>query len=206
MAFQKGAPIYLQARRSDLQNVGVNITDPYDYTQVVPFVNCLVNIVENQYFKVCVNEVVQSYDYQNPDCQMQKVKVYYKLDELTVGGAAPYNPLLVINGYKGIVGASQQFAGIEQDLGCYPLGTAPIAPTDFIMVIKPYSKPDPNDPTKYIVSELMAPQPSPFIVVDNAPGYDAISFVADNHNDPPATATGYYIFRVYPLIEIQMKP
>ena len=205
MAFQKEAPIYLQVRRSHLENIGINITNPYDYTQVVPFVKCLFNVVRDQYFKVCVNEVVQSYDYKNPDCQMQSVKIYYKLDELIVGGASPYNPLLVVD-HKGIVSESQEFIGIEQDFGCYPLGKAPVIPTDFIMVFEPYSEPDPNDPTKYIVYDLMTPEPHPFIVVDTAPGYDAISFVPDDPAAPPVTSTGSFVFRVYPLVEIQMKP
>lgn len=205
MAFQKEAPVYLQVRRSHLQNIGINITDPYNYNQVVPFVTCFINTVKDQYFKVCVDEVIESYDYENPDCQLQKVKVYYKLDEVIVAGAAPYNPILFVD-KRGIVSESQEFVGIEQEFGCYPAGTAPIDPTKFDMIFKPYSEPDPNDPAKYIVFELMGSQPSPFIVVDKAPGYDAISFVPDNHIDPPATATGTFVFRVYPLVEIKIKP
>lgn len=202
MAFQKEAPIYLQVRRSNLENIGIKITDPYDYIQVVPFITCFINTVRDQYFKVCVDEIVESYDYENPDCQLQKVKVYYKLDELIVAGASPYNPVLYATN-KGLLSTSYEFAGIEQSLGCYPVGTTP---TNFTMVFKPYSEPDPNDPNKFIVYELMGPEPHPFIVVDNAPGYDAISFVQDNETDPPATASGYYIFRVYPLVEIQVNP
>ncbi|MCR8744746.1 hypothetical protein [Romboutsia lituseburensis] len=205
MAFQKEVPIYLQVRRSVFQNIGINITDPYDYTQVVPFVTCFINTVKDQYFKVCVNEATKSYDYNNPDCKLQKVKVYYKLDELLVGGASPYNPVLYASN-KGLLATSYEFTGIEQNLGCYPVGTAPITPTNFSLVFKPYSESDPNDPNKFIVYELMGPEPHPFIVLDNAPGYDAISFVADDETAPPATVSGYYIFRVCPLVEIQVNP
>lgn len=206
MAFQKEAPVYLQVRRSNLQNIGINITNPYDYTQVVPFVSCFINVTSDQYFKVSVEETANSYNYTNPDCNNQIVKIYYKIDEVTVSGAAPYEPMLHSSPTTLLAG-SQQFVGLEQEFGCYPVGSAPTDPTNYTMVFEPFSQEDPTDPTKYIVYDLMsADDPKPYIVVDSAPGYDAISFVADDPTALPATATGTFVFRVYPLVEIQMKP
>lgn len=207
MAFQKEAPIYLQVRRSNLENIGIKITDPYDYIQVVPFVTCFINTVQDQYFKTAVIETLNDYNYKNSNasCPNQVIKIYYKLDELTVGGSSPYTPVLY-SYQKGLLAASQEFIGVERNLGCYSTGSAPVDPTKFTMVFKPYSEPDPTDPTKFIVYDLMSPHPHPFIVVDSAPGYDAISFVKDNDSDPDATAPGYFIFRIFPLVDIQLNP
>ncbi|MGL5345808.1 MAG: hypothetical protein ACRDA3_00485 [Peptostreptococcaceae bacterium] len=211
MAFQKEAPIYLQVRRSNLENIGVLITNPFDYMQVVPYVTAFINSVGDQYFKSSIVKSTEYYDYPNPstECDGQIVRIYYDIDELSVGGASPYAPVLY-SSTLGLLAGAQEFIGLEQNLGCYSPGDAPISPNSFKMVFRPYSEKDPVT-GDYIVFDLMTPEPHPVVAtVSKAPGYDAISFIPDNHIDPItnpiSTAPGYYTFRIYPEVEIQIKP
>lgn len=208
MAFQKEAPIYLQVRRSNLENIGIVITDPYDYMQVVPYMNAFINTVENQYFKPVITKSIEYFDYTNTECQNQVVRAYYEVDELTVAGSSPYSPVLY-SSTLGLLAGSQQFIGLEQSLGCYTPDSAPTDPNSFKMVFRAYSELDPIS-GDYVVYDLMTPEPHPIVAtVSNAPGYDGISFIPDNHIDPitnPAsTAPGYFIVRVYPEVQIQLK-
>lgn len=192
MAFQKEASVYLQVRRLGLENMGIIITDPFDYMQVVPYVNGFINTVEDQYFKASITKSIKSYDYSNTniDCDGQVIKIYYAST-------------------SGLLAGSQQFTGLEQNLGCYSPGTAPILPNKFQMIFRPYS--EQNADGNYVVYNYMKRAPYPIVAtVPNAPGYDGISFTPDNPIDPitnpTSTTTGYYIFRMYPEVEIQIKP
>lgn len=208
MDFQKEAPIYLLVRRSSLENIGIVITNPFDYSQVVPHVTGFINTVRDHYFKPTVKTTTKYYDYKDPtsDCPDQAVRLYYDLDELIVAGASPFAPVLY-SGAKGLLAGSQEFIGLEQNLGCYSQGTAPLDPRLFNMIFKAYSEYD-QDTSKYIVYDLMSEPHTIAATVAEPPGYDAISFVPDSHisdQNPISTATGVYTFRIYPMIKIEFK-
>ena len=177
--------------------------------KVVPYVNGFINTVEDQYFKTSITKSIKSCDSSNTnaDCEGQVVKIHYEVDELSVGGASPYAPVLYAS-TSGLLASSQQFIGLEQNLGCYSPGDAPISPSNFKMIFRLYS--EQNADGDYIVYNYMKRHPYPIVAtIPNVPGYDGISFTPDNPIDPVAnpasTATGCYIFRMYPEVEIKIK-
>lgn len=206
MAFHKEDPIYLQIRRSVLEHIGIVINDPFDYMQIVPFVTGFINSARDHYFKPCTEKSMDYYDYTNPNCSgSQSVRLHYELDELIVGAATPYAPVLY-SGNKALLAGSQEFTGFEVNLGCFATGTVPLDPSNFNMIFRLASIKDPIT-NKYLVYDMVGPKPHPVVAqVDNPPGYQAIGFLPDEDIDPvtnPASkATGNYVFKLYPEIEI----
>lgn len=208
MAFQKEAPIYLQVRRSELKNIGLNIVDPYDFNYIIPNIAVYINAVNDQYFFPYVEDTSFDTEISNPYCPKEMVKVFYKLDSLFVGGSSTFEPFIfaadngVSNG-KGLLTGTKSSLGITRVFNCYLKGNAPVDPSIFKIVFHPYSKEDPNVQGNYLVSVVMPTQPP--ISVPFEPGFVTISFVKDNPTDPNTTAPGTYLFTVIPQADIIFK-